>query len=295
MARKPSSRLPPLGKIASRGKIAFQGEIGSYSHHACRMRFPGMTPLPCATFEDAIAAVHDRKAKLAMIAVDNSVAGRVADVHHLLPGSGLKIVGEHFQPIHHHLLVVPGASLKTLKTAESHIHALSQCRNFLRTHKLKAVVATDTAGAARDVAQRQDKTVAAIASASAGQIYGLKSLKANIEDEKHNTTRFLIMAREPIAPRPGEACVTSMIFRLKSVPAALYKALGGFATAGINLTKLESYMVGGFFKSAEFYAEVEGRPDEKGFKHALMDLGLYTERVDFLGTYPADPFRFKGR
>jgi prephenate dehydratase len=280
---------------STRGKIAFQGEIGSYSHHACRERFPGMTPVPCPTFEDAVAAVHDGKAKLAMIAVDNSVAGRVADVHHLLPGSGLKIVGEHFQPIHHHLLAVKGATLKTLKSVESHIHALSQCRKFLRAHKLKTIVALDTAGAARDIALRNDITVAAIASAAAGRIYGLKSLKANIEDERHNTTRFLIMARKAVVPRPGERCVTSLIFRLKSVPAALYKALGGFATAGINLTKLESYMVGGFFKTAEFYAEVEGRPDEKGFRHALMDLNLYTDRVNFLGTYPADPFRFLGR
>jgi prephenate dehydratase len=281
--------------LLTRGKIAFQGEIGSYSYHACRMRFPRMTPLPCATFEDAIAAVRDGKAKLGMIAVDNSVAGRVADVHHLLPGSGLKIVGEHFQPIHHHLLAVKGATLGGLRTVESHVHALSQCRKFIRAHALKAVVALDTAGAARDIAERGDKTVAAIASESAGQIYGLKSLKANIEDEKHNTTRFLVMARAAIAPKPKERCVTSMIFRLKSVPAALYKALGGFATAGINLTKLESYMVGGFFKTAEFYAEVEGRPDERRFKHALMDLDLYTDRVDFLGTYPADPFRYKGR
>ena len=276
-------------------KIAFQGEIGSYSHQACRTRFPRMTPVPCATFEDAINAVHDGKAALAMIAVDNSVAGRVADVHHLLPGSGLKIVGEYYQPIHHHLLAVKGASLRTIKRVESHVHALSQCRKFLRKHKLKAVVAMDTAGAARDVATRKDISVAAVASAVAGKIYGLRSLKANIEDEKHNTTRFLIMAREAAVPAKSTRCVTSMIFRLKSVPAALYKALGGFATNGINLTKLESYLVGGFFKKAEFYVEVEGRPDAPAFKHALLDLGLYSDRVDFLGTYPADAFRFRGR
>ncbi|MBL8643211.1 MAG: prephenate dehydratase [Rhodospirillaceae bacterium] len=282
-------------KASSRGKIAFQGDIGSYSHQACRSRFPGMTPLPCPTFEDAINAVHDGKAKLAMIAVDNSVAGRVADVHHLLPGSGLKIIGEYYQPIHHHLLAVKGATLKTIKRAESHVHALSQCRKFLRDHKIKAVVAIDTAGAARDIAQRNDPTVAAVASAVAGKIYGLKSLKANIEDEQHNTTRFLIMARKAVTPSPKSRCVTSMIFRLKSVPAALYKALGGFATAGINLTKLESYMVGGFFKTVEFYLEVEGHPQAPSFKHALLDLGLYSERIDFLGTYPADKFRFRGR
>ncbi|MBM3513210.1 MAG: prephenate dehydratase [Alphaproteobacteria bacterium] len=276
-------------------RIAFQGEIGSYSHLACKTRFPKMAPLPSATFEDAINAVHDGTAKLAMIAVDNSVAGRVADVHHLLPGTGLTIVGEHFQPVHHHLLAVKGATLKSIKRAESHVHALSQVRKFLRKHTIKAVVALDTAGAARDVASRGDTSVAAVASAIAGKTYGLKSLAANIEDEPHNTTRFLIMSRAAVAPKRGVRCVTSMIFRLKSVPAALYKALGGFATSGINLTKLESYMIGGFFKTVEFYAEVEGRPDDPGFKHALMDLRLYSERVAFLGTYPADAFRYKGR
>lgn len=284
----------PRKKSAS-NKIAFQGDIGSYSHQACRTRFARLRPLPCATFEDAINAVHDGKAKLAMIAVDNSVAGRVADVHHLLPGSGLKIIGEYYQPIHHHLLAVKGASLKTLKTVESHVHALSQCRKFMRAHKLKAVVAQDTAGAARDIAKRKDITVAAVASAVAGKIYGLKSLKANIEDEKHNTTRFLIMARDATMPSPKTRCVTSMMFRLKSVPAALYKALGGFATNGINLTKLESYMVGGFFKTVEFYVEVEGHPDAPAFQYALRDLGLYSDRIDFLGTYPADKLRFRGR
>ncbi len=251
--------------------------------------------MPCATFEDAINAVHDGKAKLAMIPVDNSLAGRVADVHHLLPGSGLKIIGEYYQPIHHHLLAIKTASLKTIKHAESHVHALSQCRKFFRQHKIKAVVAFDTAGAARDIAKRNDPTVAAVASEIAGKLYGLKSLKANIEDEKHNTTRFLVMARGAKLPTPKTKCVTSMIFRLKSVPAALYKALGGFATNGINLTKLESYMVGGFFKTVEFYVEVEGHPQSTGFKHALMDLSLYSDRVDFLGTYPADKFRFRGR
>ncbi|MDX2225288.1 MAG: prephenate dehydratase, partial [Rhodospirillaceae bacterium] len=262
-AKTPAHRVD-ISKSAT-GAIAFQGEFGSYSHLACKARFPKMTPLPCATFEDAINAVHDRKAALAMIAVDNSVAGRVADVHHLLPGTGLTIVAEHFQAVHHQLLGVKGATLKSVKTAESHVHALSQVRTFLRKHRIKAVVALDTAGAARDVAARNDPTVAAVASAIAGRTYGLKSLAADIEDEAHNTTRFLVMARNGALPKPGRACVTSMIFRLKSVPAALYKALGGFATAGINLTKLESYMIGGFFKTVEFYAEVEGHPDDAAF------------------------------
>lgn len=282
-------------KARKSSKIAFQGDIGSYTHQACKTRFPRLTPLPCATFEDAMGAVHDGKAKLAMIPVDNSVAGRVADVHHLLPGSGLKIIGEHYQAIHHHLLAVKGASLKTIKRVESHVHALGQCRNFLRKHKLKAVVAYDTAGAARMIAEQGDPAVAAIASGIAGKIYGLTSIASNIEDEKHNTTRFLVMARDGVACSPKSRCVTSMIFRLKSVPAALYKALGGFATNGINLTKLESYMIGGFFKTVEFYVEVEGHPEAPAFKHALMDLGLYSDRVTFLGTYPADKFRFRGR
>ena len=284
-----------MARAKSANSIAFQGEIGSYSHLACKARFPRLTPLPCPTFEDAINAVHDSKAAMAMIAVDNSVAGRVADVHHLLPGSGLKIVGEHFQAVHHHLLAIEGATLKTIKTAESHVHALSQVRKFLRRHKIKAVVALDTAGAARDIAARNDRSVAAVASEIAGKTYGLTSLAADIEDEKHNTTRFLVMAREPSMPNARGRNVTSMVFRLKSVPAALYKALGGFATSGINLTKLESYMIGGFFKTVEFYAEVEGHPANAAFKHALMDLKLYSERIEFLGTYPADPFRFKGR
>jgi prephenate dehydratase len=281
--------------MAAKDIIAFQGDIGSYSHQACRARFAKLKPLPCATFEDAINAVHDGKARLAMIAVDNSVAGRVADVHHLLPGSGLKIIGEHYAPIHHHLLAVKGASLKTIKRVESHVHALSQCRKFLRKNKYKAVVVLDTAGAARAVAERGDVTVAAIASAAAGKLYKLKSLAADIEDERHNTTRFLIMARDGAVPKPSARCVTSMIFQLKSVPAALYKALGGFATNGINLTKLESYLVGGFFKTAQFYVEVEGHPEATGFKFALRDLALYTDKIDFLGTYPADKFRLKGR
>jgi prephenate dehydratase len=282
-------------RLSAKNVIAFQGDIGSYSHQACCTRFPKLKPLPCNTFEDAINAVHDGKARLAMIAVDNSVAGRVADVHHLLPGSGLKIIGEHYAPIHHHLLAVKGASLRTIKRVESHVHALSQCRKFLRKNKYRAIVALDTAGAARDIAARNDLSVAAIASAAAGQLYKLKSLAADIEDEKHNTTRFLIMARVGALPKPSTRCVTSMIFQLKSIPAALYKALGGFATNGINLTKLESYLVGGFFKTAQFYVEVEGHPSSPGFKHALRDLALYSDKIDFLGTYPADKFRVRGR
>jgi prephenate dehydratase len=272
--------------------IAFQGLLGAYSHIACAARFPKMTPLACAQFEDAFAAVQNGKARLAMIPVDNSVAGRVADIHHILPNSGLHIIGEHFERVNHHLLAVPGASLKTLTRVESHVHALGQCRKFIRKHKLKAIVAADTAGSAADVAARGDKTVAAIASKLAAQIYGLKSLVSNIEDADHNTTRFLIMARAPLKTNPKKGpFVTSFVFRVRSVPAALYKALGGFATNGVNMTKLESYMVGGHFSAAQFYADVDGHPDDRALKLAFEDLRFYSKEVKILGTYPAHSFR----
>ena len=272
--------------------IAFQGMLGAYSHIACIARFPKMVPLPCAQFEDAFAAVQTGKARLAMIPVDNSVAGRVADIHHILPGSGLHIIGEHFERVNHHLLAVPGATLKTLKRVESHVHALGQCRAFIRKHKLNPLVAADTAGSAKDVAARGDKTVAAIASSLAAKIYGLKSLASNIEDADHNTTRFLIMAREPLKTNPKKGpFVTSFVFRVRSVPAALYKALGGFATNGVNMTKLESYMVGGHFAAAQFYADVDGHPNDPAVKLAFEDLRFYSKEVIILGTYPAHPFR----
>jgi prephenate dehydratase len=272
--------------------IAFQGVLGAYSHLACRARYPKMTPLPCAQFEDAFAAVQTGKARLAMIPVDNSVAGRVADIHHLLPHSGLHIIGEHFERVSHHLLAVPGASLKTLRRVESHVHALGQCRKFIRKHGLSPIVAADTAGSAKDVAERGDKTVAAIASKLAAEIYGLKSLASGIEDADHNTTRFLIMSRTPVKVSPKNGpFVTSFVFRVRSVPAALYKALGGFATNGVNMTKLESYMVGGHFSAAQFYADVDGHPADPALKLALEDLRFYSKEVVILGTYPAHPFR----
>ena len=253
-----------------------------------------MTPLPCAQFEDAFAAVQNGKARLAMIPVDNSIAGRVADIHHLLPSSDLHIVGEHFLRVTHHLMAVPGASLKTLKRVESHVHALGQCRNFIRKHKLTPIVSADTAGAAKDVAERGDKTVAAIAPKLAAKIYGLKVLAANIEDADHNTTRFLIMAREPLKINPKKGpFVTSFVFRVRNVPAALYKALGGFATNGVNMTKLESYMVGGHFTATQFYAEVDGHPAERPLQLAFEELRFYSKEVKILGTYPGHPYRYE--
>ena len=272
--------------------IAFQGAPGAYSDLACREVHPEMATLACDAFEDAIAAVREGRAALAMLPIENSVAGRVADIHHLMPDSGLFIVAEHFQRVNHHLLALPGATLAGLKSVRSHVHALSQCRAFIRAMGLRMQVAADTAGSAAEVAQRGDPTVAAIASEIAGPIYGLVSIKENIEDEEHNTTRFLVMARAP-QPLPPECrrAITSFVFRVRNVPAALYKALGGFATNGVNMTKLESYMVGGRFTATQFYADVEGHPDDRPLALALEELRFFSREVSILGTYPAHPFR----
>ena len=272
--------------------IAFQGEPGAYSDLACRQVFKDMTTLPRAGFEDAIAAVRGGKARLVMLPIENSVAGRVADIHHLMPDSGLHIIGEHFQRVNHHLLAAPGATLGGLKRVRSHVHALSQCRALIRELGLKPIVDADTAGAAAEVAERGDPSEAAIASELAGTIYGLVSLRQNIEDADHNTTRFLIMAREPRpAPNDGGLVVTSFVFRVRNVPAALYKALGGFATNGINMTKLESYMIGGRFTATQFYADVEGHPDDRPLRLALEELRFFSREVRILGVYPGHPFR----
>ncbi|MGE5516082.1 MAG: prephenate dehydratase [Bacteroidota bacterium] len=275
--------------------IAFQGLPGAYSHLACRNAFPAMQPLPSATFEDAFAAVREGRARYAMIPIDNSVAGRVADVHHLLPYSGLHIISEHFERINHHLLAPKGASLETITKVESHVHALGQCRNLIRQLGLKVIVGADTAGAAADLAKTGDVTKAAIASELAAEIYGLDSLKANIEDAEHNTTRFVVLARDAIEPNPNQPCVTTLVFRVRNVPAALFKAMGGFATNGINITKLESYLVGGEFVAAQFYADVEGHPAERGLRLALEELEFFSHEVRILGVYSAHPFRLAQR
>jgi len=271
--------------------IAFQGLPGAYSDMACRTVYPKMTTLPCRAFEDAFEAVRDGAAALAMIPIENTVAGRVADIHHLLPDSGLHIVGEHFQRVNHHLLAVKGAKIADLTHAHSHIHALNQCRKLIRELKLTPVEHVDTAGAAADIAARGDKTQAAIASELAAEVTGLKSLRANIEDAEHNTTRFIVMARQPVDPGPdAEGTMTSLLFRVKNVPAALYKALGGFATNGVNLTKLESY-VGDGFVAAQFYADAEGHPKQRPLQLALEELGFHTHEIKVLGVYPGHPFR----
>jgi prephenate dehydratase len=277
-------------------KIAFQGEPGAYSHLACTVAFPDREPLPCPAFEDAFAAVQDGRAGLALIPIENSVAGRVADIHHLMPDSRLHIIGEHFERVSHHLLAIKGAKLADIKTVRSHVHALGQCRNFLRKHGIKASVAADTAGAAAEVAERKDPTVAAIASDLAAKIYGLESLAAGIEDAEHNTTRFLVMSKEPKEPAPGSGpCITTFVFRVRNVPAALYKAMGGFATNSVNMTKLESYQINGAFTATLFYADVEGHPQDVGLRHALEELEFFSAEVRILGVYPAHPFRFRAR
>jgi prephenate dehydratase len=283
--------------MALKKKIVFQGEPGANSHLAISEAYPGAQAVPCATFEDCFSAVRLGRAELAMIPIENSVAGRVADIHHLMPTSKLHIVGEHFMPVHHQLLAVKAASHKTLKTVESHVHALGQCRNVIRKLGIKAVVAADTAGSAREVAESGDKTRASIATKLAAKIYGLRVLAANVEDEKHNTTRFIILSRNAkwANPKPRQKVVTTFVFQVRNIPAALYKALGGFATNGINMTKLESYMVGGSFAATQFYADVEGHPDDRGLELALEELDFVCQpkTLKILGVYPAHPFRKK--
>ncbi len=273
--------------------IAFQGTPGAYSDLACRNVYPKMTTLPARAFDDAFEAVRSGAAALAMIPIENSVAGRVADIHHLLPESELHIVAEHFQRVNHHLLGVGGAKIADLTHVHSHIHALNQCRGLIRELGLEPVEHVDTAGAAADVAAAGDKTQAAIASELAAAIDGLVSLKANIEDAEHNTTRFVVMAREPDDPGPqAEHVMTSFVFRVRNVPAALYKALGGFATNGVNLTKLESY-VGDGFVAAQFYADAEGHPEQRPLKLALEELAFITHEINILGVYPGHPYRLE--
>jgi len=273
-------------------KIVFQGERGANSHIACREAYADYEPVPCPTFEDAFAAVASGEAALGMIPIENSVAGRVADIHHLMPTSGLHIVAEWFLPVRHQLMAPRGASLDEIKSVESHVMALGQCRAIIRRLGLKPIVAADTAGSAREVAERGDKTRAAIASRLAAEIYGLDILAEDVEDEAHNTTRFIVLAREADWAKSGAGrVVTTFVFRVRNLPAALYKALGGFATNGVNMTKLESYMVGGNFFATQFYADVEGHPDDRSLLLALEELAFFSKELKILGVYPAHPFR----
>lgn len=278
--------------MTTRRTIVFQGEPGANSHIACREVYPTHEAVPCATFEDAFAALQNGEADLGMIPIENSVAGRVADIHHLMPTSGLTIIGEFFLPLSHQLMAIPGATLATVKSAESHVMALGQCRNIIRKLGLKAIVGADTAGSARLVAEAHDPSRAAIASRLAAEIYGLDIIAENIEDEAHNTTRFVVLAKDgDWAPANNGPTVTTFVFRVRNVPAALYKAMGGFATNGVNMTKLESYQLDGEFFATQFYADVDGHPEDANLKLALEELSFFSKEVRILGVYPAHPYR----
>ncbi len=272
-------------------KIAYQGEPGANSHIACIEAYPDHEPVACRTFEDAFAAVASNAVDLAMIPIDNTVAGRVADIHHLMPSSNLFIVGEHFLRVRHQLLVLPGTKAEDLKVVTSHTHALGQCRRVIAQMGLEAVVAVDTAGAAKELARSQQRATAVIASVKAAEIYGLDVLRADIEDEDHNTTRFVVLSAEPDDATADEApVITSFIFTVRNVPAALYKAMGGFATNGVNMIKLESY-VDGTFNVAQFYADIEGHPDDRPVRLALEELDFFTSSLRVLGVYRAGAYR----
>jgi prephenate dehydratase len=271
-------------------RIAFQGEPGAFSHAAAHAVFPDDAPVPCLTFEDTIAAVQDGDADFGVVPVENSIYGRITDIHHLLPKSGLFIVGEHFLRVEMTLLGVKGARLEDIKQVQSLSVALGQCRRFIQKHRFRTINGIDTAGSAKEVAARGDRTVAAIASRLAGELYGLDVIAENIEDASHNTTRFLVMSKaRHDAVRNGRKVKTTFGFRVRYVPAALYKALGGFATNSVNMTKLESYMVDGSFTATQFYADIEGHPDDHNVRLALEELGFFTDQISILGVYPAAP------
>ncbi|PJE30282.1 prephenate dehydratase [Pseudooceanicola antarcticus] len=273
-------------------RIAFQGELGAYSHQACVEACPELEPLPCRTFEDAIAAVKDGLADKAMLPVDNSTFGRVADIHYLLPGSGLHIVGEAFVRVHINLMGLPGTQLAEIKTATSHSMLLGQCRGFLAEHGIERITGADTAGSAHLISQQSDRTRGALASELAAEVYGLDVLARHIEDQANNTTRFLEMSTSPDYTRRGDSgMITTLIFQVRNIPAALYKAMGGFATNGVNMTKLESYMVGGSFTATQFYADIEGHPEDDNVKLALDELSYFSSMMEIIGVYPADARR----
>jgi len=277
-------------------KIAFQGQYGAYSDLACRTAFPEMETLPCETFEAAFEAVREGAAALAMLPPENSLAGRVPDMHALLPDSGLSIIGEHFLRVEHCLLGLPGAESSQITHIHSHPVALGQVRRIIRELGAQIIVEEDTAGAAEIVARLKNPQHAAIASSLAGELHGLHIVRRNVEDASHNTTRFYVMAKTPkLQPPDAPNLMTTFVFRVRNVPAALYKALGGFATNGVNMTKLESYMVGGQFTATQFLAEVDGHPESPGLRLALEELAFFSSEIKILGVYPAAPFRLAQR
>jgi prephenate dehydratase len=276
----------------AQNKIAYQGERGANSHIACLDVYPDYEPVACRTFEDVIAMVEGGDAQLAMIPVENTIAGRVGDIHHLLPSTSLHMIGEHLMRIRFQLMALKGTKLDDIERAYSHVMALGQCRNFLREHGIQARTAADTAGAARQVAERGDAKACALAPALAAEEYGLEILAHDIEDAAHNTTRFVIMSPDPvdIGPEDGQA-MTAFLFQVRNIPSSLYKALGGFATNGVNMTKLESYQIEGSFSASQFYAEIEGHPDERRVQLALEELGFFSNSLKILGVYPRNPAR----
>jgi prephenate dehydratase len=280
--------------ITNTNRIAFQGDFGANSDMACRDQFPWLNPLPCPTFEDAFMAVENGDADLAMIPIENTLAGRVADIHRLLPESRLHIVGEYFMPIRFQLMVLPGVKHDEIRTVHSHIHALGQCRKIVRMNGWKPMVAGDTAGAAKLVSEEKDRSMAALAPRLAADLYGLEILEENVEDAENNVTRFVVLSRTedvPVRQAADEKMVTTFIFNVRNIPAALYKALGGFATNSINMTKLESYQLGGKFFATQFYADIEGHPEDSNVKLAMEELKFFSTKVRILGTYKAHPMR----
>lgn len=276
----------------SSNRIAFQGELGAYSHQVCAEARPSMEALPCSTFEDVIETVRSGEAELAMLPIENSTYGRVADIHRLLPDSGLHIIDEAFMRVRISLLGLPGSKIDDIKLVRAHLVLLPQSAAFLKQHGIAGVAAADSAGAAADLSVSKASGEGVLASSLAGEIYGLDVLASDIEDHGHNTTRFLVMSRKADMRRRGDhGMITSFVFQVRNIPAALYKAMGGFATNGVNMTKLESYMVGGSFTATQFYADIEGHPDDAPVKRAMEELGYFTDMLEVLGTYPRDPRR----
>ena len=289
---KPKSRPAAARPKPTADRICYQGEAGANSHIACQEIFPKLEPMPCPTFEDALAAVKSGEARLGMIPIENTIAGRVADIHRLIPTSGLYIVGEHFLPIRFQLMSLKTATLAGIKDVYSHVHAIGQCRKFMREHGMTPHISGDTAGAAREVMEWGDPTKGALAPRLAAEVYGLKILAENVEDAAHNTTRFVVLSREPEdAPAGQGATITTIIFRVRNVPAALYKGLGGFATNGVNMNKLESYMTDGSFTATTFYADIDGHPQDANVARALEELQFFSSELRVLGVYPASRFR----
>ncbi len=288
------ANMHPMTNRPLTNRIAFQGEYGANSDMACRDVYPQMAPYPCHTFEDAFNAVTEGDADLAMIPIENTIAGRVADIHHILPESNLYIIGEYFMPIHFQLMVKPGSKVSAVRTVSSHIHALGQCRRIIRERGWHTRVSSDTAGAAREVADQDDPSTAAISPSLAAELYGLEIVENDIEDSQENITRFIILSRESAHLRSSDAhlpVITTFVFNVRNLPAALYKAMGGFATNGVNMTKLESYQLEGRFTATQFYADIEGHPDDPPVARALEELRFFSTKVRLLGAYPSHPFR----